>query len=568
MVDKIILCSDGTNNQGGLGRDTNVWRLYNLLEHNKTEGSRQHIHYDDGVGTEKSMPKKILGLAFGWGLSRNIRELYTYLASHYTAGSHVYLFGFSRGAYTIRQLANIIDYCGLPNWNANTQSPADLTRMVEFAESSYKQWCDENLGVMGFNQKFYSPTPGSRLCDSESNNQHQGISFSPVENVFVGVWDTVNSTGVPVDEMRSFLPAWVQNKTIEKMPQCVRGGFHAISIDDERKAFDPTLWNEAQLNEKQYIEQVWFAGMHSNVGGGYPKDGLAKVSLKWMVNRLQNLDAIFDDISKEDLLSFNEKVNDLKQEANVNSKMHDSRAGVGAYYRYFPRDITKITETIHKDSEVKPPQIHESVFDRIQHKTNFYAPTNFSSFKVANDDSLGIKEYQVSYRSLGADGKEEEISKEEILYNVNGRKRLYILFLISTFLVVAAPLVQDIFDRIGINTDFNGLTNQYFSLPGEQYFLSAINLLLNILPDFVSRWMTWYGHRPILLLVALFILFLLRSRKKAIESQQSDLNNDVWHNLNHDLLNAIVGNQTQPTSAPIKKRGVKGLGKLSKMLRR
>ena len=191
MVNKIVLCSDGTNNQGGLGRDTNVWRLYNLIKQDNTPGSSQHVHYDDGVGTEKSTVKKIAGLAFGWGLSRNVRELYTYLASHYTPGDHIYLFGFSRGAFTVRQLANMIDFCGLPNWKASENSPGDLEDSVKKAQKAYKDWCASNLGTMGFKNEFYAPKAKDRLC-SEDNNLSE---FIPAKNVFIGAWDTVNSTG-------------------------------------------------------------------------------------------------------------------------------------------------------------------------------------------------------------------------------------------------------------------------------------------------------------------------------------------------------------------------------------
>ena len=120
----IVLCSDGTGNAGGKGRGTNVWQLFLAVdqhgherhgdERDEREEREQLAFYDDGVGTSSFRPKQLLGLALGYGLGANIRELYTALARNYDPGNDsIFLFGFSRGAFTVRSLAGMIDKVGV-----------------------------------------------------------------------------------------------------------------------------------------------------------------------------------------------------------------------------------------------------------------------------------------------------------------------------------------------------------------------------------------------------------------------------------------------------------------------
>src|SRR5207302_1086585 len=113
MPKNIILCSDGTGNSGGKGYGTNVWRLYLAVDHHPHNTGPQVAFYDDGVGSQDFKLFKIIGGAFGWGISENLRELYAFLMLHYQPGDRLFLFGFSRGAFTIRTLANLVRYCGV-----------------------------------------------------------------------------------------------------------------------------------------------------------------------------------------------------------------------------------------------------------------------------------------------------------------------------------------------------------------------------------------------------------------------------------------------------------------------
>src|SRR5215217_2781336 len=120
MPKNIVLCSDGTGNAGGKLNGTNVWRLFLAIDHDPPGNRHQTAFYDDGVGTENLKYSRVIGGAFGWGLSRNLCQMMGFLLRHYEKDDHIYLFGFSRGAFTIRVLANMISLCGIPDCSGKT----------------------------------------------------------------------------------------------------------------------------------------------------------------------------------------------------------------------------------------------------------------------------------------------------------------------------------------------------------------------------------------------------------------------------------------------------------------
>jgi len=524
LAKNIILFSDGTNNQGGSGHDTNVWRLHNMLDNNKERSKPKQIaFYDDGVGTHKSVPLRLAGLLCGWGLSQNVRDLYVYLASHYEAGDAIYLFGFSRGSFTVRMLANLIDYASLPNDPDSKLSPKQLMHLAKHALKSYKTHIKSQKGA------YMSPT--MRVSDTQIN------MLNKADIRCVGVWDTVNSTGLPINFLRKFiLPWWVQDSSIEHLPQCVKTGFHALAIDEARESFSPTLWNEKNLTKDQYVEQVWFSGVHSNLGGGYPKDSMAQVSLEWMVDRLvllPKLEQQRKDVSFEsDALRFNVKRNMLYAEANVNGKLYDSRSGLNAFYRYQPRDISQLCM---ESSGKRTPLVHHSVFQRIENGTSFYAPFNINEFRVVdnNDQPPHDAEQHVVNTKDNTGGD----SRTDILHSVNSRVLLYWTFIGLSLITVALPFFH-------ISTFWIDEKIQLLSKP--------ISALENILPDFISSWVEWYAAHPsiFILLLGLF-LFKRIVVKKKIESRLLNVARDVWQNLNKELLNKIMGDSKADVSRDI-----------------
>ncbi|MFN0053501.1 MAG: DUF2235 domain-containing protein [Planctomycetales bacterium] len=407
---RLVLCSDGTGNAGNKLNGTNVWRLYEAVRRlpaggdpaDSTQGE-QRVFYDDGVGTEEFKFLKLAAGATGYGLERNVTSLYAHILRNYDPGDEIYLFGFSRGAFTVRVIANLLYYCGIARPRENGQSlPQDqvgdeaIARLARQAVAAYKK------------RKVWNPSDGLPekfrrdygLIDSSNVAGEPG--WFPLH--FVGVWDTVEAYGLPIDELADAyfklfpLRLKQQGEVIENdLHPLICHARHALSIDDERHTFHPKLWIEntpfdwvgdcqerpipradgcrafgARLDEtkqqvlrtlqaSQTVVQTWFPGMHADVGGGYPQDKLAHVSLNWMIDHAARCGLVFDDVLRQSYL----------QEADPLGKMHDSRSGVGVIYRYRPRDLATLCAT----AGIRKPTIHSSVLCRIGTRTDNYAPT-------------------------------------------------------------------------------------------------------------------------------------------------------------------------------------------------
>ena len=243
MPKNIVICCDGTGNEFG-PTNTNVVKLFELLQ---KDTLTQAAYYDPGVGTLSapgfiSAPAKVftklLGLAFALGLTGNIEDAYRYLMERYQDGDRVYLFGFSRGAFTVRALAGMLYKCGLHQRGSEN--------LIPYASKMYRH--GSKALAADFKRTF------SRSC--------------PV--CFIGVWDTVKSVGII--RHRRF-----PNTTLNPEVTCAR---HAISIDEQRSQYRPNLWSH---EPNQDVHQVWFAGVHSDIGGGYASAGLSHVALRWML---------------------------------------------------------------------------------------------------------------------------------------------------------------------------------------------------------------------------------------------------------------------------------------------
>jgi uncharacterized protein (DUF2235 family) len=241
------------------------------------QGREQHAYYDSGVGTE--FLNRVRGGAFGDGLDANIIDGYRWLVQRYRPGDEVYIFGFSRGAYTARSLVGLIRNCGLlvralrdvdgAPVDLAEASPADIERTVQLAYDIYR----------------------SRKPDDHPNAAHaQRFREACAREIRVkclGVWDTVGALGVPLRVFASLnRERYAFHDT--KLSGIVDNAFHALAIDEHRPEFEATLWAPTSANSAgQRIEQVWFPGAHGDVGGGYDDDRrLATISLRWMQQRV------------------------------------------------------------------------------------------------------------------------------------------------------------------------------------------------------------------------------------------------------------------------------------------
>lgn len=354
----IVVCSDGTGNRDILGRGTNVFKLYEAVDLN---GHRhdplltpQVAIYDDGVGTQSFKLLKLLAGATGFGLSRNVRQLYREVARIYDPGDRIFLFGFSRGAFTVRTLAGFIGTCGIVDAR-KTASAGELRRTVRRAYRLYRQRYRTWLKM-----KIAGPPCSEALDEFRARCCVPGT----VPIAFIGVWDTVDAVGLPF-HIGDFV-----NRTIYRfkfpdryLGRHVEHACQALALDDTRAEFAPVPWCLRDAHDAARIEQVWFAGAHSNVGGGYPKQGMSLVALDWMLERA----------AAHGLRILRREGERYRDRANVDDKLYNPRAGFGMFYRWKPRDMERICA-----EHGMPPVLHLSVLERIAHGTDDYAPGNLA----------------------------------------------------------------------------------------------------------------------------------------------------------------------------------------------
>ena len=261
MTKNIVLCLDGTGNQLKARGNTNVVRLYQLLD--LGDPDRQIAYYDPGVGTFSASGawtpvarrlSRVAGLAFGSGLRANVAEAYTYLMQHWQPGDRIYVFGFSRGAYTARALAGMLRAAGLLRPGSEN--------LVPYAVGVYarnkQDWSDDDWAQLHkFAGVFAQDAGGGRSV--------------PVE--FLGLWDSVKAAGILRWELK-----WLYTRQLPNVAT-VR---HAVSIDEKRRPYREYLVQAKP--PAPALTEVWFAGVHSDVGGTFEDDPrLAAITLRWMV---------------------------------------------------------------------------------------------------------------------------------------------------------------------------------------------------------------------------------------------------------------------------------------------
>jgi uncharacterized protein (DUF2235 family) len=357
MSKNIVLLSDGTGNSSSKIFKTNVWRTFQTLD--LTDTSKQIAYYDNGVGTSSFKLFAVLGGVFGFGLKRNVIDIYSFCCRNYVAGDRIYGFGFSRGAFTMRVVAGLIARQGLVPYTG------DEIALARYATSAYRDYRRR------FNSTEGLVTPLRNLRDViiRAYRHLAGIGqYDPNEQIeverihFLGLWDTVDAYGGPIEEITRAIDYWYWPLSMPDrfMNAKVHRACHALALEDERDAFRPVIWDERYVRnaagklqaidsewepevsaewkdklkdiDKKRLSQVWFVGVHSDIGGGYPQDGLSYVTLDWMLDRAQPFGLLLDPLQHVQMKSL----------INPYDKLNDSRHGLAGYYRYKPRNIHEI----------------------------------------------------------------------------------------------------------------------------------------------------------------------------------------------------------------------------------
>jgi len=265
-VKRIALFLDGTWNN--VSSNTNVWRLKSLC----ACSPEQMVYYSAGVGTQSG--EHLSGGMFGIGINDEVVNAYEWLIENYEPGAQLFIFGFSRGAFTARSLAGFISKCGL----LQAGSPVSIKQMFE----RYRKGTAISIRAL------------AKATESGLSQEDKLIKVysQPIPIWFQGVWDTVGSLGVPIP----FIPK-VSHKDFAFLETDLRindtHAYHALAIDEHREAFAPTLWVKSTPKQGEcppprdlaHVEQRWFVGAHANVGGGYEDDLLAQVPLCWIMSK-------------------------------------------------------------------------------------------------------------------------------------------------------------------------------------------------------------------------------------------------------------------------------------------
>ena len=419
MSKNIIILSDGTAQEGGKGHDTNVYKLMRMLE-DRTE--RQIVFYDQGVGTDKN---KVTGNLAGAGFSENILQCYQFVYENYVAGDKIFLFGFSRGAATVRSLANFIHYFGI--------LPKSRPELIMQAYKLYKMGREDRENEISEEEKDSLSEQLANLTEASSLTEAlpRGASLNEKAERFVhehpnqwasieflGVWDTVPALGVPgavIDTFVNYIPGWKHRYHDFTLHPSVKNAYHALSIDDDRKWFQPTIWNSYN-GEYQKVEQVWFSGSHTDVGGGFKEPGLSDITLEWMVQKAVAHGA------KLYLRAI--KYWNFCIAPDATDELHPPRIGAGKAYPEMQRVWSQKAQ-----GTFGQPKIHASVIERAE-RLEEYTPWILEEFpeheiepwieKFEYDGAeMSIRDYDEKNwaEKLGFDGEKIMIKNMEVHYS-------------------------------------------------------------------------------------------------------------------------------------------------------
>lgn len=357
---RLVVCCDGTWNtpdqeDNGIPAPTNVFKLYNAVAEHDFNHIKQLKYYHPGVGGNGGIVDSILGGAVGVGISRNICSAYHWLGSNYAEDDEIYLFGFSRGAFTARSLGGflgkgLLNLHGLPSADSWARVKTAYDKGYRIEKSKQEDWANETW-------KFF----------------HNG-NAAPIK--FIGVWETVGALGVPDDlEILNFFDdpsKWRFHNT--ELGKHVLTARHAMSIDEIRSCFSPTRWTNADKH-KDAVE-LWFPGVHSDVGGGYADCELSNGALLWMMAESNAKDLVFRDRIKETI------------KANPLGPMHNSYKGPFTKLRSRPRNIPAMApdnEAMFHESALKRQEISPLAYPPY-HTTIILAPKDSHSIDIFADN--------------------------------------------------------------------------------------------------------------------------------------------------------------------------------------
>lgn len=420
---KIVVFADGTGNAFS-SQESNVWRLYQALnKEEKPGGLMQIARYIPGVGTSSNRAIRALDGATGFGVPQNVQKLYRFLCWNWEPGDEIYLFGFSRGAFTVRCLASMVAMQGLmPRViEGGAVGKAEMKRNTTGAWRAYRRqtaplFKDGKLkmnpiiellrklrdGVVWLKRSLFGERHHSDVlaaikeesAKTKPNEQDKSGAAGTVPIRFMGLFDTVEAYGMPVEQIReafnwAIWPIQFRNRQCSAVVQKVR---HALSLDDERLTFHPIRFDQSIRKDGSTgpeTQELWFAGVHSDVGGGYADNAVSLDPLIWMKEEAQQQELIFDEVF----------MGRYQRGRYPQALIHNSRSGLANFYRYDPRRIRGGAEN------GGPPVVHHSAVTKMKIGADGYAPLglpgDFRIYAAGPKRWSGIVENGMS-RNIGA----------------------------------------------------------------------------------------------------------------------------------------------------------------------
>lgn len=335
---RIVICCDGTwdspdNKINGVSVKTNVAKIASAVL-TTGAGIQQMMFYETGIGTSGSRLNRLIDGITGNGLSANMLNAYRYLVHNYEVGDELFFFGFSRGAFTVRSLAGMIRNCGILRPNA-----------IDKIDQALKLY------------RSRSPASQPRMIESTLFRRTYALEdMTPIK--CIGVWDTVGTLGNPL--LLNGLFGRRHSFHDYHLGANVKYAYQAVAIDEQRLYFHPALW-EKDKDTHQILEQVWFVGGHSDVGGGYATAGLSDIALEWMANKASNLGL---------------GLAQLELKPNFMQPCGNSRTGV---YRLIPPYSRPIDHKIANPGKESCQSLHSSVLERYLNDET-YRPKNLIDY--------------------------------------------------------------------------------------------------------------------------------------------------------------------------------------------
>lgn len=359
MSKRLVMCCDGTWSTANQPAATNVVKLFHSVAPSDEDGTEQRTFYQPGVGTLLS--ERVRGGAFGFGLSRDVRRTYRFVVENFDPGDELFFLGFSRGAYTARSTVGLLRNAGVLR--------RDQAHRIDEAYALYRNRARTTRPTGDEAERF-------RREYSHETRVH-----------FVGVWDTVGALGIP------FTGSWLTRLVNRRwsfhdttLSSWVDVACQALAIDEKRGPFEPAIWQRSESAREQRCEQVWFAGEHSDIGGGHSDTALSDIALLWLADRARSAGLAFnaDALARTGVSDAKARNAGKYVSPDPYGPLHDSPTG---FFRWLPRHDRRLDTSGNHES------VSSTAVDRHK-KDKRYAPSGLTAY-------LDLPGHQITTLAIG-----------------------------------------------------------------------------------------------------------------------------------------------------------------------